>query len=244
MIELPTKPIAPTVIDPRFLILYGKPKSGKTTIVAAMPDTLIIDLEGGTQYLPAVAVQARTIQDLREIAAAVREKIVDGKFPYKRLVIDNATRLEELCLPLALAKYQKEPQGKNFRGDIRTLPMGGGWFYVREAVKEVTESFKVLCEQFILVGHVKDKMINRDGKELSEMELDLAGKLGQIMCGLADAVGLVYREKNQTIVSFKGGEGGVLEARQEHLKGKNIVLAESDESNNITVYWDRIFKDN
>lgn len=40
---------------------------------------------------------------------------------------------------------------------------------------------------------------------------------------------------------FNGGDNTIVEARQEHLRGKEIVIAESDEDNVITTYWDRIF---
>ena len=73
------------------------------------------------------------------------------------------------------------------------------------------------------------------------MQLDLAGKLSDIVCGEADAIGYVYRKKNQTIISFKGGDNTISEARATHLKGKNIVIAESDEENNISIYWDKIY---
>lgn len=34
-------------------------------------------------------------------------------------------------------------------------------------------------------------------------------------------------------ISFEGGDNSVIEARAPHLRGKNIVVAESDENNNI-----------
>ena len=86
------------------------------------------------------------------------------------------------------------------------LPNGAGWFYIRQAVRKVIDMFRELCEEFILVGHTKDKLVNKDGEELSEMQLDLAGRLSDIICGEADAIGYVYRKKNQTLISFQGGE--------------------------------------
>lgn len=84
-------------------------------------------------------------------------------------------------------------------------------------------------------------MINKEGEELTEMALDLVGKLGDIVCGEADAVGYVYRKKNETIISFEGGDNSVREARAPHLRGQKIVIADSDDSNNITTHWDRVY---
>jgi len=84
-------------------------------------------------------------------------------------------------------------------------------------------------------------MINKDGKELSEMSIDLSGKTARLVAADADAIGFVYRKKNQTIMNFNGGGDFIVEARQEHLRGKEIVVAESNEDNVITTYWERIF---
>lgn len=132
--------------------------------------------------------------------------------------------------------------GKAYQGtDVRTLPNGSGYLYLRQAVRKVIDMLKSLCDTFILIAHVREKMINKDGEELSEMSIDLTGKLGDILCGEADAIGYVYRKKNETIVSFEGGENIIREARAQHLRGKKIVVATSNENNEVTVDMTKIF---
>lgn len=243
MIVLPKEKVKAKVENPRFLIIFGKPKAGKTTLASKLDNNLIIDLEGGSEFLEALAVQARSVKDLGEIANAIREEIKStGKKPYKYITLDNASRLEEICLSYAATLYRQTPMGKNYQGnDVRTLPNGSGYMYLQQAVRKVIDMFRDLCDNFILIGHLKDKMINKEGEELSEMSLDLVGKLANIICGEADAVGYVYRKKNETHISFEGGDNSVREARAPHLRGKNIVIAESDDNNNIKVYWDKIY---
>lgn len=245
MLILPKEKNKPKVNNPRFLILFGKPKSGKTTLLSKLDNCLIIDLEGGSEFLEALSIQARTIEDLGNISRAISEEIATtGKKPYKYIAIDNATRLEEICLGYAKVLYCQTPMGKSYKGDdIRTLPNGSGYMYLRMAVRKVIDMFRNLCDNFILIGHTKEKMINKEGEELSEMALDLVGKLGDIVCGEADAVGYVYRKKNETIISFEGGDNSVREARAPHLRGKKIVIAESNENNVINVHWDKIYLD-
>lgn len=240
---LPKEKSTPKVNNPKFLILFGRPKAGKSTLMANLDNNLIIDLENGYQALSALVVQARTVNDFAEIANALREEIKkEGKFPYKYITIDNATRLEEMCLSYAVQLYRQTPMGKTYQGtDIRTLPNGSGYMYLRQAVRKVIDMFRDLCESLILVAHVKEKMINKEGEELSEMSIDLTGKLGDILCGEADAIGYVYRKKNDTIISFEGGDNSIREARANHLRGKKIVIATSDENNNITVDMTKIF---
>jgi hypothetical protein len=244
MITLPKEKSQPKVNNPKFLILFGRPKAGKSTLMASLENNLIIDLENGYQALPSLNVQARSISDFGDIANAIREEMKNngGKYPYKYITIDNATRLEEMCLSYATTLYKQTPMGKAYTGnDVRTLPNGSGYMYLRQAVRKVIDMFKLLCDTFILVAHVKEKMINKDGEELSEMSIDLTGKLGDILCGEADAIGYVYRKKNETVISFEGGENTIREARASHLRGKKITVATSDDNNNITVDMTKIF---
>ena len=217
----------------------------KTSSVAQLHNNLIIDLEGGSKFIDAMAVQARSIKDLGEIASAIRQKNNEvGHSFYKRITIDNATRLEEICLSYAATLYRQSPVGKNWKGDdVRTLPNGSGYFYLRQAVQKVISMFRELCDEFILIGHVKDVMIDNNGEELSEMALDLVGKLSSIVCGEADAVGLVYRKGNETHISFKGGDRTIKEARARHLQGEDIVIATGNDDKTITTYWNKIYKD-
>ncbi len=247
--NLPTIKSKPSTSNPKLLIIFGKPKSGKTTAVAGLDNNLIIDLEDGSNYVECMSIKAKSIDELKQIAVAIKE----AGMPYKYITIDTITALEEMVLPMALTDYRATPMGKNFGldsttgqyyyVDVRTLPNGGGYLYIREAFQKVINIFRSLADYIILVGHTKDRTINRDGKELSENLLDLSGKLERIISSKADALGYVYRKKNQTIINFNGGDDLIVEARPAHLRGKEVVIADSDESGNITTYWDRIFND-
>lgn len=244
MVTLPTSKVPATSTNPHFMILYGRPKAGKTSALAQLDNNLIVDLEGGSTFIDAMAVQARSVNELGEIAQAIRAKNTEvGHNFYKHITIDNATRLEEICLPYAAILYRKTPMGKNWKGtDVRLLPNGSGYMYIRQAVRKIIDMFKDLCDEFILVGHVKDVQIEQNGEELSEMALDLVGKLSSIICGEADAVGYVYRKGNETHISFKGGDGTIKEARAPHLRGQDIIIATGNEDGTITTYWNKIYK--
>ena len=244
-IVLPTSKVPATSTNPQYLVLYGLPKAGKTSAVAQLENNLIVDLEGGSKFIDALAIQARTINDLGEIAQAIRAKNeeVGHKF-YKHITIDNATRLEDICMSYACTLYRKTELGKNWKGDdVTTLARGAGYKYLRDAVKKVIDMFRDLCDEFILIGHVKDSITEKEGQEVNAKEIDLVGKLGRIVCGLADAVGYVYRKNNETHISFKsGGDGTSMEARARHIAGKDIVIATGNEDGSITTYWDKVYK--
>ena len=193
MVVLPTTKVPATSVNPQYLILYGLPKAGKTSAVAQLADNLIIDLEGGSKFIDALAVQARTINDLGEIAQAIRAKNTEvGHNFYKRITIDNATRLEDICMSYACTLYRKTELGKNWKGDdVTTLARGAGYKYLRDAVKKVIDMFKELCDEFILIGHVKDSITDKDGEEVNAKEIDLVRKRGKIICGMADTKAVI-----------------------------------------------------
>ena len=235
--ELPKERRKAINSKPSFLILYGKMKTGKSSVCAQIEDNLIIDLENGYDALDAMVVNGSTVKELCEIKRALDEEMKNnnGKKPYKYITIDNASRLESISMDYAIKLYQDTPMGKNYTGtDIRTLPNGAGYQYLRMAVENIIGWFKPCCETLILVAHTKAKQIRLNSEEMEEVSIELIGKTADIMCGLADAIGYMYRKKNQTILSFKAGDSVLKGARTEYLRNKDFVVIESDEEGNLT----------
>lgn len=246
-LTLPTSKIPASTMNPQFLVLIGREKVGKTSALAQLDSNLIIDLEGGSTFVDAMAIQCRTISDLGEAASAIRAKNKEvGHNFYKHITIDNATSLEEICLGYAATLYRQQPMGKNWTGtDVRTLPQGSGYYYLRTAVLKVIDMFKELCDEFILVGHIKDTIVDdpATGEELTERSLDLVGKLSGMVCRRCDGVGYMYRSGNEVHIKFKADKNIAMGCRSEHLKNKDIVISEmNDETGELTTHWDRIYK--
>lgn len=102
---LPTQKVKANVINPKRLIIYSKPKTGKTTALAGLDNNLIIDLEEGSDYVDALKVKVHNLTELREIG----EEIKKANYPYKYVTIDTVTVLEDLVKPLALKIYKNTP---------------------------------------------------------------------------------------------------------------------------------------
>ena len=157
--------------------------------------------------------------------------------PYKYIAIDTISKLEEMCEAYAKQIYMKTPMGKNFDtknpgASVLSLPNGAGYLYLRMAYKEWIDKLNKLADHIILVGHLKDKMLEKKGKEVAVKDLDLTGKIKQITCANADAVGYIYREGDQTMVSFDSLDDIVAGSRCDHLKGKTMPMD-----------WSKIFID-
>lgn len=252
MIELPKERIKASRINPRKIILFGKPKIGKSTALAGLDNCLMIDLEGGTDYLDALKIDVLKISKekdlppikiLQEVIKQIKEANQKaGKFVYKYGAIDTISVLEDMVLPVALKMYLGTVQGRNFQGNnVLDLPNGAGYQYTRAALWLVLEQLEQCFETLIILGHLKDKLLEKEGKEMNERGLDLIGKSASILSANVDAIGYMYREDNQTLVNFKPSESVTCGSRCEHLKDKKIVLIESDKDGKLTINWNEIF---
>ncbi len=247
--QLPTEKVKATSKSPKKLIIFSKPKVGKTSLLAELENNLIVDLENGTDFLDAMKVKCNNYKEIIELAKAIHQA---GK-PYKYITIDTATKLEDLVLPYAKELYRATPQGKKFDFDPATgkdlnsqtvldIGQGYGYRWTREAFTKILGVFENLCDRLIVVGHLKETLLEKNGKEVTGKELDLTGKLKSITSANADAVGLLYRNGNQNILSFKTTDEVVCGARPDHLKNQEIVVSELIEGKLIT-HWDKIFID-
>lgn len=133
--------------------------------------------------------------------------------------------------------------GKTYTGDILSLPNGAGYLYVRQAFQMMVDMFSECFERIILLGHVKDKILERQGKEVTARELALTGKLSSITCAHADAIGFLYREGNKCILSFETQDELICGARPMHLRNKKIVVSEQNPEGETTTFWGRVFID-
>ena len=148
-----------------------------------------------------------------------------------------------MCSAYALYLYKKSPIGKSYNGDnILHLPNGAGYQWLREAVNEVLSRIFECAPKIILLGHIKVKSIEKNGKEVMASDLDLTGKIKSMVSADVDAIGILYRNGNQNILSFKTTDEVICGARPSHLKNQEIILSEETEKGFIT-HWDKIYID-
>lgn len=137
MLELPTQKTPAKLVDPRIIVLYSKPKIGKTTITANLESNLILDFEEGTDMVDAVKLTIIGLQRytydpvetkeqeaarhaegkyyLIEVLRALKKKKEEtGKLPYTFITVDTVTRLEEMCEADATDAYMQSPQGRGW----------------------------------------------------------------------------------------------------------------------------------
>ena len=237
-IVLPTKKVKAERVNPKRLIIYSKPKTGKTTAFAGLEDNLILDLENGADYVEALKVKINSLQELLDAGKAIKA----AGNPYKYVTIDTVTALEDMVMPLAIKLSRATSMGKNYDGDnVLSLPNGAGYLYLRQAFFQVLDFIDTLAPHIILSGHIKDKQVDDKGEMVLAANIDLTGKIKSLICANADAIGYMYRKGNKTILSFKTSEEVTCGARPEHLRNEEIVVTEMNESGELVFHWDKVF---
>lgn len=169
MIELPVKKQSPVQINPKKLILFSQPKTGKTEALSRLENNLILDLEDGAGFVSGLVVnvvnvaRANKIKPIAALKSVIEEIAKENAkingYAYKYITIDTISALEDHYAPdLALGMYKATPIGRNYQGEnILDLPQGAGWAYLRNAILLIIAELENLCETLIISGHTKDE---------------------------------------------------------------------------------------
>lgn len=251
---LPKEKKKPETIEPKRLFIFSHPKIGKTSNLSALPNSLIIDLEDGTENYECAAINIKKLSIeqgkkpltlLGEVASSIKEEVTKG-FMYDFVIIDTTTILENIARDFAVDLYKKSVVGRAYTGNdvVSELPSGAGYEWLRIAFKKIYDQFTGTAKKcVILAGHVKNSSIMKDGKDLQARDIQLTGKLKTIVCQDADAIGFMYRNKetNENILSFKTSETDLATgARPDYLSGKEFIISKKEDGKLVT-YWDNIF---
>ena len=198
--------------NPSVLLLYGAPKVGKTTMLSQLNDCLIVDTEKGSRMLEGYIAEVNTRDELIDTLIELKDS-KDVK--YKYIALDTIDKITEWA-------EKRVCEEENVRA-IGDLAFGKGYGMVREKVVQTVEAFKNVTEHLIIIGHRKVAYAVTDGSTIVIPEsLDLTGKLKNVIMSGADAIGYVYRNEDELMVSFKANDAIEAGSRCPHLKGKEM----------------------
>lgn len=216
--------IEPTVTvalqAPQRLFIYGKPKVGKTSAVASLPNHLIIDTEvkssngdqllGGTAYCNgATSIVVDGLPRLRDAL----EYLKAHPDEYDYVVIDTIDHLETWVSDSLCKKA-----GVSYIGDI---PHGKGWANMRTTVLDIIDEFARASKNIIIIGHQKD---GHSEDEVEVEKINLTGKLKTHLCSVMDGVGRITREEDNLMIDFRTGQNTDAGCRLPHLAGQYMKL--------------------
>jgi len=193
--ELPTKVIKSTTVNPSLLTVFGQSKVGKTTMLSKLNNCLIIDTEKGTRYVDALKVQVNNSADLKNTVRALKES--GSQYDYLALdTIDNV-----------VSWFEKDVARDNNVDSFAKIPFGDGYNQVRTRVMNMITALMDCCDHVIIIGHRKKTIIGNESVEVNVSSLDLSGKLKNYVMAKSDAIGFVYRNEDGNLkISFEASD--------------------------------------
>lgn len=260
-INLPTKKRKALITVPSSLMLFSEPKVGKTSIAAQLPDCLIADFEKGSHAIEAMSVDINSIADVHNLHAAIKK----AKYPYKFIVADTVSAIEDMCLQEADYRYAMSPEGKKdnwillddngnlhptsgklLTGGILNLGFGKGYNLVNDVFNEVMATLKKCAPRIILLAHSVTTTKRKNGKETTSLDIMLGKKARFSATFRSDAIGYVYRTKDsQNWINFTATDDVLAGNRFRYLEKEHILISEfiDDEKGNeeLVTYWEKIF---
>jgi hypothetical protein len=247
-------------INPNSIILYGKEKCGKTTILSQLENCLIVDTENGSNKVEALSIKAPLdsgpVSKMNWLKSVAEKIIAEGK-PYDYIAIDTFTEVNYWSEWSGTFRYMNSSQGKSFNRvkdekglpikggafldpnsddyqSVHSLPDGNGYRWSRDEALRIFEMFQNAARKCVIyVCHVEDKFVGLNGgtEIVVPRQLALTGKLRDILPRKVDAIGYVYSDKGNIKVNFSSSEDRTGGTRAKHLVNYNDVLD-----------WSKIFK--
>lgn len=184
--------LQPSVIDKslkgKYILLYGKPKCGKTSFAVQAPRALVCAFElgvnalAGTKYVPILKWS-----DFKKVLMQLRKP--EAKTIYDTIVIDTVSLAYDLCEKFIL---QRESVS-----NIRDIPFGGGYTMVTNEFQEALREITMLGFGLILICHSKETasgLTDSEGNAIMSIQPSLTKRPMEIANALCDIIGCINTE--------------------------------------------------
>lgn len=154
-------PSPPRVLAEQITLVYGDPKSGKSTLVSAFDEVCFLATEAGLRHLTAprwTAADGRyVITSWEEFLAATAEVLASGKF--KTVAIDTIGNACLLC-----EQYVCKKHGEEWKGDGK-LGFGKGTALIVGELRRYLNKLSALKVGLVMIAHAERRTIDaRTGK--------------------------------------------------------------------------------
>lgn len=182
--------LQPTVISRdlkgKYVLLYGKPKSGKTTAASQFPKTLLIAFEKGYNAIGGVIAQdVNKWSDFKMVLRQLERAEVRQRFD--TVVIDTISIAWDQC-----EAYICQQNGVQ---KIAEIPWGGGYTACKKEFESSLRKITMLGYGIVLICH-NGSRIEKDaeGNEYEVIYPDMPKRASEICNGLVDVIGYIGSE--------------------------------------------------
>lgn len=182
--------IKPSVISRdlrgKYVLLYGKAKSGKTTAACAFPKALLCAFEKG--YNAIGGVMAQDITKWSDFKLVLRQlERPEAHDLYETIIIDTVSIAWDACEQFICAQ--------NGVQKIADIPWGGGYSASKKEFEGALRKITQLGYGVVLICHnsVRTEK-NADGDEIEIISPELPKRAAEICNGIVDIIGYIGNE--------------------------------------------------
>lgn len=172
----------------KYVLLYGKPKCGKTTAACSFPDAVLLAFEKG--YNAIGNAYPFDINKWSDYKMALRDlEDSRAKERFKTVIIDTISICWEMC-----EKYICQQNGVQKIGDI---PWGGGYTACKKEFESSIRRITQLGYGVVLIAHSASRVEKTaDGSDIEIITPDLPKRAAEVCNGIVDIIGYIGSEWN------------------------------------------------
>ncbi len=174
----------------KFILLYGQPKTGKSTFGSQLPRALFMNFEQGTNALAGIkSMPIMKWTDAKKVLSELRQP--RAREIFDSVVVDTASIAWQLC-----EKYICQRENVD---SIRDVPWGQGWTMLKNEFSEFWREITLLGFGILFIAHSKDKpteMRNEDGEAITAVCPDLPNQCYTIINSIVDIIGYLQVQMN------------------------------------------------
>ena len=190
---------------PQLNLMMGAPKIGKSTIMAQLPQALVLDLEGrGYNSIDVKALSKTTT--FKDVKDGVEYFFSPANKDYSMLVIDHLRQLTSFMSDIIASKHNAK--------FVEEIPYGQGTSQLKKTIRDF---FEYLVDQLSKHPEKRVFIVAHSNDKNNEIRLDVDGKNETMILGLVDSVGHVYRDGNNMIINFESKRGSEFGTRNSYL---------------------------
>lgn len=162
------------------ILLYGAPKTGKTTIASKFSKALLLGFEAG--YLTIPGIMALPINSWAEFKSVLKQlKTDEGHAAYDNIIIDTVDIAYDLC-----EKYICNREGVE---NIADLAYGKGYNMVSKEFDEALRLIPQIGYGLVMISHSQDKVFtDENGKEYNQICPTLGNRPRLIVDRMSDLI--------------------------------------------------------
>ena len=175
------------------VLLYGQPKTGKTTTAAQFPQALLCAFETG--YLAIPGVMAQPVNKWSEFKQILKQLDSDqARQQFKNIIVDTVDIAYDLC-----EKYICNQNGVSTVGD---LAYGKGYALAKKEFDEALRKSPHMGYGLVMISHAQDKTFkDENGDEYQQIVPTLANQPRLVVDRMSDIIGYAhpFQEEDGTV---------------------------------------------